>query len=194
MAGVNGCEREIVHCTIKLLIPGETASQGEVLTIGRSEGMNHRWHGQFGRASRYKVTDNSAYSSILGVKDREVPWQCPLPCFSCNWLSCAGKYVSNRNPSYRPFYDSTVVFPVTKISREAAEDEYWAMAFLTFDTLTKNGFASMPDVYESRAYVGNDELASYLQRLYSCSVFHVGKSMALALGQVLPRLLKKAVE
>lgn len=144
---------ESLHCSIKVF-----RDDNDIFAIGRSQENKARITNNMNEQNKCHFTDNSAYASILGVKDKlGNDWSKTtgsVDAFIANQLTTRSDYHCSRH-DWRQHYQSVAVFPMYKPHTPSDTDHgetkriSLAVGFLTFDSKNPNLFASLPDIFDN---------------------------------------------
>lgn len=161
-----------LHCCIKILTTNNNdPDEDRVATWVRSEPLDGR-PVEAGDANAHLVTRNSVWSALLYRNDGKTQWGRPFTCFCCNDLTKhAGLFQCDRE-NWGQYYQSALVFAV-RYPKNLQGNEYAHIGFLTFDSVKKDVFRGLPDIFDHR-----DNPTHYRQLLEGTSVFHVGSIIA----------------
>lgn len=188
-------EEDELHCCLKIYRPGFSEKDDRVETWIRSEPYDGRKNDD--DSQPYLVCNNSVWSALLGKYDGKFNWQEPQICFSCGDLPKHNSEFQNSRLNWQDYYYSTLVFPLNYIYyTNTGKKGYRTIGFLAFDSLNKDAFRGMPDVFDYR----NDptKRVEYRNLLKKKSVFHLGSTIADTLSMFLRPVydehLKKTAE
>jgi hypothetical protein len=170
-----------LHCSLKVLLRGETSEDDVVATWMRSEPYDGR--SGFPSPDTHRVSENSVWCALLGRYDGNFNWKNPFCCFACNDLIEHGSEFRCSRDRWQDYYRSTLVFPLRYLSQANGERKYNVIGFLAFDSPNKNAFARVPDIFDYRDRP--DKIADYNTKLSAAAVFQIGAVMADTLSMFL---------
>ena len=174
-----------LHCCWMLFAAGEDASLEYVETCARSRPTDARLS-LLGMADRHPVSKNTVSCALLGRDDRHTRWK-PLRCFATNDLVAHEKLFETTRTDWAQFYRSVLVFPLTYPDSNDP-GIYETLGFLAFDSLRKDAFPGVPDVFAYR-----DRWTEYHALLAKSTAFQLGAIIADILAMFLrPAYMNRA--
>jgi len=180
MADLCQVDEQKMHVTIKvpysedigqstLRVKQDESTYPRVGTVGRSKPMKRP--PEYSPENLYRVSENSAIAALLGISDGKRNWGTQYLVFNCNDLYKFKEQYRCAREDWDKYYRTTLVCPIKCIVPEGRHLAY--MGFITFDSLEKDVFQPLPDIYsldyreyhEKVIYVAKYHLASLLGNL-----------------------------
>ena len=165
--------RHDVHCCWKTLSPRPDHT---VKPFARSKPFDEARPAREPHA--FNTSESTICAALTGGNDGITLWG-KVPCFCSNdlWEHC--ELFNTRRAHWKKYYRSVLVFPLRYVRDPETQDQD-EIGFLAFDSLKKNAFPDVPEVFKYR-----ERLTEYRNALDGSPTYHVGAIFAETLSAYL---------